>query len=159
MTDTGISIKNVLTTETEIRLSHPDLEHSHRPYDDIYDVDDKYNCEHQPTNPYTNGQPARHPVRQEPNMGNGMHLLDHIDSCHQLFPDDNDNESSDICNLSPEVFDFRWRYISSFVFTHVNINSFRPKYPFICDMLNKQSVDLLAIYESKLDNSFTDSQF
>ena len=98
-------------------------------------------------------------MRQEPDMGNEMHLRDHVDSCHQLFPDDNDNESSDIYNLSPEVFDFRRRYISNFVFTHVNINSFRHKYPFIRDMLNKQSVDLLAISESKLDNSFTDSQF
>ena len=111
MTDTGISIKNVLTTETEIRLSHPDLEHSRRPYDDLYDVDDKCNCEHQPTDPYRNGQPARRPMRQEPDMGNEMHLRDHVDSCHQLFPDDNDNESSDIYNLSPEVFDFRRRYI------------------------------------------------
>ena len=98
-------------------------------------------------------------MRQEPDMGNEMHLRDHVHSYHQLFPDDNDNESSDIYNLSPEVFDFRRRYISNFVFTHVNINSFRHKYPFIRDMLNKQSVDLLAISESKLDNSFTDSQF
>ena len=92
-------------------------------------------------------------------MGNEMHLRDHVDSCHQLFPDYYDNESSDVYNLSPEVFYFRRRYISDLVFTHVNINCFRHKYPFIRDMLNKQSVDLLAISESKLDNSFTDSQF
>ena len=91
--------------------------------------------------------------------GNEMHLRYHVDSCHQWFPDDNDTKSSDIYNLSPKVFDFRRRYIFNFVFTHVNINSFRHKYPFIRDILNKQPVDLLAISESKLDNNFTDYQF
>ena len=75
------------------------------------------------------------------------------------MPHDNDTVSSHIYNLSPEVFDFRRRYSSNFLFAYVNINSFRHKYPFIHDMLIKQSVDLLAISESKLDHSFTDSQF
>ena len=82
-----------------------------------------------------------------------------VDTCHDLSPDDNDIVSSDIYNLSPEVFDFRRRYFSNFVFAHVNINSFRHKYPFIRDMLNKLPADLLAISESKLDHSSTDPQF
>ena len=96
-------------------------------------------------------------MRQEPDMGNEMRLRNYADSCQQLFPDENGTESSDIYNLSPEVCDFR--YIINFVFAHVNITSFRHKYPFIRDMLNKQFAVLLYISESKRDNNFTDSQF
>ena len=106
-----------------------------------------------------NGQTTRRPMRREPDMRNETNPCADVHICHELSPDDNNTVSSDIYNLSPEVFDFRRRYSSNFLFGHVNINSFRHKYPFIHDMLIKQSVDLLAISESKLDHSFTNSQF
>ena len=106
-----------------------------------------------------NGQTTRRPMWREPDMRNETNPCADADICHELSPDDNNTVSSDIYNLSPEVFHFRRRYSSNFLFAHVNINSFRHKYPFIHDMLIKQSVDLLAISESKLDHSFTDSQF
>ena len=98
-------------------------------------------------------------MRKDADMVNEMHIRNYVDSCHQLFPDENVIESSGIYNLSLEVFDFRRRYISIFVFAHVSINSFRHKDPFIRAVLNKQSVALLAISDSKLDNSFTGFQF
>ena len=96
-----------------------------------------YNC--------GNGQTTRRPMRREPDVRNETNPCADVDICHELSPDDNNTVSSDIYNLSPEVFDFRRRYSSNFLFAHVNINSFRHKYPYIHDMLIKQSVDLLAI--------------
>ena len=65
----------------------------------------------------------------------------------------------DVYNLCPELFDFRSRLKFNFIFTHINLNSFRYKYSFIRDILIKQSVDYFAISESKLDDSFTNAQF
>ena len=42
---------------------------------------------------------------------------------------------------------------------HLNVNSYRHKFGYISDMLNKQCVDYLAISETKLDDSFHKSQF
>ena len=65
----------------------------------------------------------------------------------------------DVYNLCPELFDFRSRFKFNFIFSHINLNSFRYKYSFIRDILIKQSVDYFAISESKLDDSFTNAQF
>ena len=80
-------------------------------------------------------------MRREPDMRNETNPCADVDTCHELSPDDNNTVPSDIYNLSPEVFDFRRRYSSNFLFAHVNINRLRHKYPFIHDMLIKQSVD------------------
>ena len=108
---------------------------------------------------YGNGQTTCRPMRREPDMRNETNPGADVDICHELSPDDYNTVSSYIYNLSPEVFDFRRWYSFNFLFAPVNINSFRHKYPFVHDMLIKQSVDLLAISESKLDHSFTDYQF
>ena len=42
---------------------------------------------------------------------------------------------------------------------HLNVNSYRHKFGYISDMLNKQCVDYLAISETKLDDNFPKSQF
>ena len=42
---------------------------------------------------------------------------------------------------------------------HLNVNSYRHKFGYISDMLNKQCVDYLDISETKLDDGFPKSQF
>ena len=68
-------------------------------------------------------------------------------------------EAGGIYRLFLEVYDFRKRFPSNFVFAHVNLNSLRHKYAFIRDMLNKTSLDYIALAESKLDASFSNAQF
>ena len=72
--------------------------------------------------------------------------------------DGNLNEKNDE-SLFPEIIDFRQKFKSNFIFTHVNINSFRHKFVFIQELLSKNCIDYLAISESKLDESFPDAQF
>ena len=45
------------------------------------------------------------------------------------------------------------------MFMHLNINSYRHKFVYVSDLLNKKSIDYLAISETKLDDSFPKSQF
>ena len=68
-------------------------------------------------------------------------------------------EAGGIYRLFLEVYDFGKRFPSNFVFAQVNLNSLRHKYAFIRDMLNKTSLDYLALAESKLDASFSNAQF
>ena len=74
----------------------------------------------------------------------------HVD-CH--------NDDNNDCDLFPGVTAFRRRFISNFIFAHLNINSYRHKYISIHDILAKKHVDYLAISESKLDASFPSAQF
>ena len=69
------------------------------------------------------------------------------------------NDGSIDCDLFPGVTAFRRRFISNFIFAHLNVNSYRHKYISIHDILAKQHVDYLAISESKLDDSFPSAQF
>ena len=62
-------------------------------------------------------------------------------------------------DLYPGVTEFRHRFTSNFILTHVNINSIRHKFASIHDILAKKHVDYLAISESKLDDSFPNAQF
>ena len=74
----------------------------------------------------------------------------HVD-CH--------NDDNIDCDLSTGVTAFRRRFMSNFIFAHLNINSYRHKYISIHDILAKKHVDYLAISESKLDTSFPSAQF
>ena len=49
--------------------------------------------------------------------------------------------------------------MSNFIFTYVNINSFRHKFAPSREILSKKLVDFLAIAETKLDSSFPSAQF
>ena len=71
--------------------------------------------------------------------------------------DDCHNDGID-CDLFPGVTAFRRRFISNFIFAHLNINSYRYKYISLHDILAKKHVDYLAISESKLDASFPSAQ-
>ena len=62
-------------------------------------------------------------------------------------------------DLFPEVTNFRNGLPCNFIFTHININSFRHKFVYISDILREKQVDYLAISETKLDSSFPDSNF
>ena len=69
------------------------------------------------------------------------------------------NDGSIDCDLFPGVIAFRRRFISNFIFAHLNVNSYRHKYISIHDILAKKNLDYLAISESKLDDSFPSAQF
>ena len=62
-------------------------------------------------------------------------------------------------DLFPKLSAFRKRYTSNFVFVYNNINSYRNKHASICDLLCNNTVDFIAIAETKLDQSFPNSQF
>ena len=55
--------------------------------------------------------------------------------------------------------DFRTKHKTNFIFCHININSYRHKFASMCDVLNRNIIDYLAISETKLDESFPHSQF
>ena len=49
--------------------------------------------------------------------------------------------------------------MSNFIFTYVNINSFRHKFAPSSEILSNKLVDFMAIAETKLDSSFPSAQF
>ena len=53
----------------------------------------------------------------------------------------------------------RSKYIKNLFFAHVNINSIRNKFDYVHDILSNNLIDMLAISETKLDDSFTNQQF
>ena len=59
----------------------------------------------------------------------------------------------------PVVSCFRRRFMSNFIFTYVNINSFRHKFAPSSEILSKKLVDFMAIAETNLDSSFPSAQF
>ena len=54
---------------------------------------------------------------------------------------------------------YGWNY--NIIIAHLNINSFRNKFNFLAVLADivKDNIDILMISESKLDDSFPDSQF
>ena len=54
---------------------------------------------------------------------------------------------------------FRKTHKRNFIFVHVNMNSYRHKFAPTQELLRGRFVDLLIISESKLDESFPNSQF
>ena len=68
-----------------------------------------------------------------------------------------DNDPSD--DLFPQISNFRKKFSSNFVFVYNNINSYRHKHSSVYDLLCNNRVDFIAIAETKLDESFPNSQF
>ena len=62
-------------------------------------------------------------------------------------------------DIFPGVSSFRRCFMSNFIFTYVNINSFRHKFAPSSEILSKKFVDFMAIAETKLDSSFPSAQF
>ena len=69
------------------------------------------------------------------------------------------NEKDSSVDLFPELSAFRKKFISNFVFVYNNVNSYRHKHSAISDLLCKNTVDFIAIAETKLDESFPNPQF
>ena len=73
------------------------------------------------------------------------------------------HQDIDIYDGTPDTFTeiklFRKTHKHNFIFVHVNINSYRHKFAPLQEILRGRFVDLLIISESKLDESFPNSQF
>ena len=71
----------------------------------------------------------------------------------------NSNPTSDeICTLDV-VRQFRLKHSKNLIKIHYNVNSMQHKFCEISPILNEFCVDILAIAESKLDDSFPSEQF
>jgi hypothetical protein len=62
-------------------------------------------------------------------------------------------------NIFDELKDVRGKHPHSFQCAYLNINSFRNKYCSIKELLNENLVDMICIAESKLDDTFRNSEF
>ena len=71
----------------------------------------------------------------------------------------NDNELVTDIDLFPDVSCFRKRFTWNFIFTYVNINSFRHNLSPSSEVLSKKVVDFLAVAETKLNSRFSSAQF
>ena len=62
------------------------------------------------------------------------------------------------CALSA-VRDFRLKHSKNLIISHYNVNSIRHKFCEISPLIAELHIDILAITESKLDDSFPSEQF
>ena len=62
-------------------------------------------------------------------------------------------------NILEELISTQKKHPKHFIVAHINTNSVRYKFSSIQELLIDKMVDLLFIAESKIDASFTDSQF
>ena len=69
---------------------------------------------------------------------------------------DENNETYDIFN---ELTEQRKKHPETFTRAYLNINSIRYKFCSIKQLLTTNTVDMLIIAETKIDNSFPDAQF
>jgi hypothetical protein len=68
-------------------------------------------------------------------------------------------ELSSIGNSYADVVNFRTQFSDNFLLAHLNVNSLRNKFPEIHEMLRAGSLNVLTLSETKIDPSFTSSQF
>lgn len=62
-------------------------------------------------------------------------------------------------DIFDELSEMRKKHTKKFICAYLNINSLRNKISHIKELLQKGTVDMLFIAETKIDNSFVDSQF
>ena len=74
--------------------------------------------------------------------------------CH-FFTDDDVQQVSAFSDLHK----FRSNYSKQIVFGHLNINSLRNKFFEIYEILSNELIDVFGLTETKLDSSFTSTQF
>ena len=63
-----------------------------------------------------------------------------------------------ISNAKRTLGNIRIGNVNSFVFGHLNMNSLRTKFDFLCEQI-KGSIDVFMMSESKLDDSFSHGKF
>lgn len=78
---------------------------------------------------------------------------------HSLSLEDSLAEDNRSDVVFPELLEYRKKYTRQFIFAHININGFRLKYHEIHEVLLNGYVDFLAVSETKIDQSFSSSQF
>ena len=71
----------------------------------------------------------------------------------------NFNPTADKICTSDVVRQFRLKYSKNLIISHYNVNSIRHKFCEISPIMNEIGADILAIAESKLDDSFPSEQF
>ncbi len=62
-------------------------------------------------------------------------------------------------DILTEIVNYRKSHHDNFILSHININSFRHKFPIIQELLTQGLCDFLTVSETKLDESFTSSVF
>jgi exonuclease III len=73
--------------------------------------------------------------------------------------DDTDGSNNNNESVNQAFRDLKFKHSDNMVIAYLNINSYRYKACDILDTLNKQLVDIVCISETKLDQSFPDTQF
>jgi exonuclease III len=81
-----------------------------------------------------------------------------IDQCDEL---DNDEDAQTVSDASPwdGLRHFRDDHTRQLILGSLNINSLRYKFPCVKFILESAFIDCFSIIESKLDDTFTDTQF
>jgi len=69
------------------------------------------------------------------------------------------SNSNDNVVIFPELHNFRSAHMKQMVFGHLNINSLRNKFSEIYELLSHELIDIFGLSETKLDQTFTSSQF
>lgn len=75
------------------------------------------------------------------------------------IPSDHETNNSSCYDIFSELSDIRRKHPNRFLCAHLNINSLRFKFCHITELLQKGTVDILFLSETKLDQSFVDCQF
>ena len=80
---------------------------------------------------------------------------------NSFFDESSTTETYDLvdCDIFDQLISARRKFPKRFMCVYLNINSLRHNFEYIKDLLIKNTVDLLFIAETKLDDSFPNSQF
>ena len=79
---------------------------------------------------------------------------EHVPTQAEVVPSSTDSNDP---SCFPSLVNFRMKYQKKLIFGHLNVNSIRHKIPEVSSIL--RNVDILGLTETKIDDSFTDSQF
>ena len=72
---------------------------------------------------------------------------------------DRNSENTEPSSPLKAIVNFKRKHLKHFVFLHNNVNSLRHKFAHFQELLSKHNIDLLAISETKLSDSFPKSMF
>ena len=91
-------------------------------------------------------------------------IISSLDTCNTSGVSDSNDEDSDDGTkatdaITQRLSELKIKHRNKPIMAYLNINSYRYKTCDIIDLLNKQQLDIMCIAETKLDQSFPDSQF
>ena len=87
------------------------------------------------------------------------HEMIHGHSNEELSTTINPNDEHGNNAIFPELFSFKAKHHKKLIFAHLNVNSLRNKFLEISTILSNGYCDILALSETKLDDSFSNSIF